>query len=86
MHNGLKLNLKAIEAIENLINNKKKVVFLSNAPRPSSVVKKFLLNLGMKENLLKNIMTSGEAAMEALKKKFGKLFFHLGPIKIMKFF
>jgi len=27
VHNGVKLNLKAIEAIENLITNKKKVVF-----------------------------------------------------------
>ena len=36
----------------------------------------------MKEDLLKNIMSSGEASMEALeKKRFGKLFFHLGPDK-----
>jgi len=82
VHNGVKLNLNAIEAIENLIKNKKKVVFLTNAPRPCSVVKQYLLNLGMKKNLLKNIMSSGEASMEALKKeKFGKLFFHLGPNK-----
>ena len=82
VHNGVRLNIKAIEAIENLINNKKKVVFLTNAPRPCYVVKQYLLKLGMKENLLKNIMSSGEASMEALKKeRFGKLFFHLGPSK-----
>ena len=82
VHNGVKLNLKAIEAIENLITNKKKVVFLTNAPRPCSVVKQYLLNLGMKENLLKNIMSSGEASMRALeKRRFGELFFHLGPNK-----
>ena len=34
----------------------------------------------MKEKYLKNVMTSGEAAMESLKKKkFGVTFFHLGP-------
>ena len=82
VHNGVKLNSKAIEAIENLIKNKKKVIFLTNAPRPRSVVKQYLLNLGMKENLLKNIMSSGEASMKALEKeRFGKLFFHLGPNK-----
>jgi len=82
IHNGIKLNLKAIEAIENLIKNKKKIIFLTNAPRPSSIVKQFLLNLGMKENLLKNIMSSGEASMKALEKnRFGRLFFHLGPNK-----
>ena len=82
VHNGVKLNLKAIEAIENLIKNKKKIVFLTNAPRPCSVVKQYLVNLGMKENMLKNIMSSGEASMKALEdERFGKLFFHLGPNK-----
>ena len=82
VHNGVKLNLKAIEAIENLIKNKKKVVFLTNAPRPCSIVKQYLLNLGMRKDLLKNIMSSGEASMKALEKeRFGKLFFHLGPNK-----
>ena len=82
VHDGVKLNFKAIEAIENLVKNKKKVIFLTNAPRPCSVVKKYLLNLGMGEGLLKNIMSSGEASMKALEKeRFGKLFFHLGPNK-----
>jgi HAD superfamily hydrolase (TIGR01459 family) len=82
MHNGVNLNSKAIEAISNLLKNNKKVVFLTNAPRPCSIVKKFLLNLGMKDALLKNIVSSGEASMKALEKeRFGKLFFHLGPNK-----
>ena len=82
VHNGVKLNPKAIEAIENLLTNKKKVIFLTNAPRPCSVVRQFLLNLGMEKNLLQNIMSSGEASMKALEsEKFGKLFFHLGPNK-----
>ena len=82
VHNGVKLNLKAIEAIENLVENKKKVIFLTNAPRPRSVVRQFLLNLGMEKNLLQNIMSSGEASMKALEnEKFGKFFFHLGPSK-----
>jgi HAD superfamily hydrolase (TIGR01459 family) len=82
MHNGIKLNPKAVEAISNLIKKKKKVVFLTNAPRPRYVVKQYLLNLGMKESLLKNIVSSGEVSMNALQKEiFGKLFFHLGPEK-----
>jgi HAD superfamily hydrolase (TIGR01459 family) len=82
IHNGIKLNSKAIKAIDNLMKNKKKVVFLTNAPRPCYVVRKYLINLGMKEGMLKNIVSSGEAAMFAIQKeKFGKLFFHLGPKK-----
>jgi HAD superfamily hydrolase (TIGR01459 family) len=82
VHNGVNLNLKAIEAIENLVKNKKKVVFLTNAPRPCSVVKQYLISLGMRRDLLKNIMSSGEASMKALEKeRFGRLFYHLGPNK-----
>jgi len=80
IHNGVRLNAKAVEVVEKLIQNKKKVVFLSNAPRPSKEVKKFLQELNMKDQYLKNIMTSGEAAMLALEKEsYGKFFYHLGP-------
>ena len=82
MHNGVMLNVEANNAVENLIKNKKKVVFLTNAPRPCKEVKKYLRNLKMNENFLQNIVSSGQAAMEALQnKKFGNFFFHLGPSK-----
>ena len=80
IHNGVKLNPKAIEVVKNLIHDKKKVVFLSNAPRPSKEVKIFLKELKMQDQYLQNIMTSGEAAMLALQKEsYGKFFYHLGP-------
>jgi len=80
IHNGITLNTKAVEAVKNLIQEKKKVVFLSNAPRPSKEVKKFLQELNMKDEYLENIMTSGEAAMLSLQKEnYGKFFYHLGP-------
>ena len=80
VHNGMMLNPKAMEAIEQLSNNSKKIVFLSNAPRPSSKVINFLLKMNMNKKYLSNVMTSGEAALHAINKnKFGKSFFHLGP-------
>jgi ribonucleotide monophosphatase NagD (HAD superfamily) len=80
MHNGVRLNPKAIEVVKNLIQNKKKVVFLSNAPRQSKQVKIFLQKLKMEDKYLQNIMTSGEAAMIKLQKEnYGKFFYHLGP-------
>ena len=82
MHNGVRLNPKAIKVVENLMKSKKKVVFLTNAPRPSSEVKKFLYKLKIEDRYLKNILTSGEAAMfAASKQKYGKFFYHLGPEK-----
>tara|TARA_B100000575_G_scaffold230209_1_gene191191 strand:+ start:67 stop:873 length:807 start_codon:yes stop_codon:yes gene_type:complete len=87
IHNGITLNPKAIEAIENLKKNSKKFVFLSNAPRPSENVINFLLKMNMEKKYLSNVMTSGEAAMYAInKKKFGETFFHLGPSRDNKIF
>ena len=80
MHDGINLNSNAIEAIENLTKSSKKIVFLSNAPRPSLKVINFLLKMGMDKKYLSNVITSGEAAMYAINQnKFGKTFFHLGP-------
>ena len=80
MHNGIKLYSSALEVIQKLDENNKKIIFLSNAPRPNNKVKEFLKKLNMEEKFLKNIFTSGEAARNSLKEeKFGKKFFHLGP-------
>ena len=82
IHDGVALNPKAIEAIKQLKNKSKKIVFLSNAPRPSSKVINFLLKMNMERKYLSNVMTSGEAAMYAINKnKFGKTFYHLGPLR-----
>ena len=82
MHNGVTLNPKAIEAVDQLLNYSKKIVFLSNAPRPSSKVINFLIKMNMNKKYLTNVITSGEAAMHAINKnKFGKTFFHLGPLR-----
>ena len=82
MHNGISLNSKAIEVVKNLSENSKKIVFLSNAPRPSSKVIEFLKRMKMDEKLLSKVITSGEAAMHAINEnKFGKNFYHLGPAR-----
>ena len=82
MHNGISLNSKAVEVIENLNNSAKKIVFLSNAPRPSAKVIDFLRKMNMDEKFLTKVVTSGEAAMPAINQyKFGKKFYHLGPTR-----
>ena len=75
MHNGVKLNVKAINAVDQLNKNSKKIVFLSNAPRPSAKVVNFLLKMNMDKKYLSNVMTSGEAAMFAINQKNLEIFF-----------
>ena len=66
MHNGIRLNKKAVDAVDKLKKNSKKIVFLSNAPRPSQKVINFLLEIKMDKKYLSNVMTSGEAAMQSI--------------------
>ena len=80
VHNGIRLNPGATEVIEKLNDKDKEIIFLSNAPRPSASVVKFLEKLQMEKKYLKNVMTSGQAARISLEKEnYGKKFFHLGP-------
>ena len=87
IHNGIQLYPGAIEVLENLNKLNKRFVLISNAPRPSKSVKKFLLKLKMDKILLKDIFTSGEAALQSLQKKvYGKNFYHLGPKRDISLF
>ena len=80
IHNGIQLYPSAIEVLRNLYKLKKRFVLMSNAPRPSKNVRKFLLNLNMDKIFLDNIFTSGEAALKSLRQNvYGKYFYHLGP-------
>ena len=68
IHNGIKLNSGAVEVLENLNKLNKRFVLMSNAPRPSKDVEKFLLKLKLNKILVKNIFTSGEAALQSLQR------------------
>ena len=80
VHNGVQLNTGAIEVLENLNQLKKRFILMSNAPRPSKYIEKFLLKLNMNKILIQNVFTSGEAALQSLRSQiYGKKFYHLGP-------
>jgi len=68
VHNGMQLYPGAIEVLENLNRLNKRFVLLSNAPRPSKNVEKFLLNLKMDKIFVKTVFTSGEVALKSLEK------------------
>ena len=80
IHNGIQLYPGAVGVLEKLNKLNKRFVLMSNAPRPSKSVEKFLLKLKLNKILLKNVFTSGEAALQSLQKsEYGKNFYHLGP-------
>ena len=82
VHNGITLHKNAIEALEELTKLRKKYVLLTNAPRPNKTVRLFLEKMGMNKEIRENVYSSGEAALNYLKKNLldGK-FYHLGPAR-----
>ena len=80
IHNGIKLHDEAINVLKQISKKNKDYVLLTNAPRPKSSVKVFLEKLGMEKEISEHVFTSGEAALNYLKKNFfDKTFFHIGP-------
>ena len=82
VHNGVQLYSEAINVLRNLEKLNKRFVLISNAPRPSKSVERYLIKLKMDKKFIKNLFTSGEAALQTLKNNiYGKKFYHLGPKK-----
>ena len=80
VHNGIKLHEGAIGVLSKLSELKKDYILLTNAPRPNETVKQFLEKLGMKSEQINHVYTSGQAALNYLKKNLNdKDFFHIGP-------
>ena len=80
IHNGIQTYPEAIDVLENLNKLNKRFVLISNAPRPSKSVEKYLIKLKMDKTFLNNLVTSGEAALQTLKNNiYGEKFYHLGP-------
>ena len=80
IHNGIKLHEGAIAVLEELLKMNKDFVLLTNAPRPNLTVSKFLEKMGMNEKIRDHVFTSGEAALNYLKKyNLSDKFFHIGP-------
>ena len=69
VHNGIILHKKAIETLVEITIARKNYVLLTNAPRPNKTVKLFLQKMKMDKEIREKVYTSGEAALNYLKKK-----------------
>mgnify|MGYP001243644542 CR=1 FL=1 len=80
VHNGIHLHEEAIKTLKEITKLDKEYILLTNAPRPNSVVRSFLEKMGMEKEIREHVFTSGEAALNYLKKNLSnKKFFHVGP-------
>tara|TARA_B100000029_G_scaffold339901_1_gene332072 strand:+ start:131 stop:949 length:819 start_codon:yes stop_codon:yes gene_type:complete len=80
IHNGIELYEEAVNVLIKISEAKKDYVLLTNAPRPKKNVENFLKKMGLDKNKRVKVFTSGEAALNFLKKKqLNQIFYHLGP-------
>ncbi len=81
VHNGVNLFKNTLDVIEKIKKEKKKIFFLTNAPRRASVISNQLEEFGLSANLYDQIISSGELTWLSLKgKEFSnKKCFQIGP-------
>ena len=80
VHNGISLHKEAIKTLKEITKKKKDYILLTNTPRTNSDVKSLLDKLGMEKEMRDHVFTSGEAALNYLRKNLlNKNFFHIGP-------
>ena len=87
IHNGVQCYPEALKVLEKLKEQNKKIVLISNAPRPSPVVKVYLETIGLKSSCYDFLITSGDITREyILLNSNKKKFYHLGPTKDIDLF
>ena len=79
VHNGISLFEGVIETLKHLKSKKKKIFFLTNAPRRSLVIKKQLTEFGLDSDLYEDVISSGELTWQKLKNQRNLNCFLIGP-------
>jgi HAD superfamily hydrolase (TIGR01459 family) len=79
VHNGIECYSNALKALKN-IKKSKKIILISNAPRPTVSVQKFLNKINFNKKFYNLLITSGDLTRFYLKNlSKNKSFYHLGP-------
>ena len=87
IHNGVQCYPEALKVLEKLKEQNKKIVLISNAPRPAAVVKVFLETIGLKSTCYDFLVTSGDITREYISLNSSKKnFYHLGPTRDIDLF
>ena len=87
IHNGVQCYPAALKVLEKLKEQNKKIVLISNAPRPSSVVQIFLETIGLQGMYYDFLVTSGDITREYISANSSKKkFYHLGPARDIDLF
>ncbi len=78
VHNGEHLFDAVLPCLRELKDQGKTVVFLSNAPRSSGVIVDQLSAFGLPRDLYADVITSGDATLEYLRRHDARTYHHIG--------
>ena len=79
VHNGVEAFPSAVEALSEYRKAGGKVVFITNAPRPSGHIVEMLDRLGVHRQAYDAIVSSGDATRAMIAKYSGRAIHHVGP-------
>lgn len=79
VHNGVEAFPSAVDALTQFRRAGGKVVFITNAPRPSGPIIEMLDRLGVHREAYDAIVSSGDATRAMIAKYRGKPIHHVGP-------
>jgi HAD superfamily hydrolase (TIGR01459 family) len=87
LHNGVEAFPAAVAALRRFRGGGGRVVLLTNSPRPRRDVARQLEAMGVTDEVYDRIVSSGDAAQEALDRGlFGRRVHHIGPERDLGFF
>ena len=81
IHNGVDVFPGVSEALQAFRDQGGRVIILTNAPRPSSIIPAQLKRIGLPDTCWDDIVTSGDAVRHAIETRLPGTIFRLGPEK-----
>ena len=79
VHNGIRAFPSAVEALVNYRKAGGRLIFITNAPRPSGPLVEMLDRLGVTRDAYDGIVSSGDATRAMIAPYRGKVIHHVGP-------
>jgi len=79
LHNGERVNGRAVEALQSFRKEGGAVILVTNAPRPSAEIEGELLAMGVPQNAFDALVSSGEVTRDLIAQYQGKSIYRLGP-------